>query len=308
MLSGEDRQRIEAEERFRREVRNEINPPTRHDWKAALFAGDNVKWIASTLLIPITVFVWGQIDKAKHQASLDQELKINTTRQDVGQLTALLPGLSSDDERQRSLALVVLSQLVSSRTAADPLNAAYNQIRKQVDQDRNSDDPATKARAAKTDASLILGSNGRQAPDAPPSAQDLAQAPVVSTALIPAISSVKSSNFVYIQIYSDQQRALAKNLQAGLEASAVPVIGIENVVTTHGARVLASAQHGSADIRFFYAADKAAAASLVPLVEAAAPQYGRPVVRDLSASHGVAKPGTVEIWFPCGPKGTRCGG
>lgn len=302
MLTDAEKKRIRAEENFRNALRAELAPePVRKPFLSA----DNVKWLLATLVVPASVWIWGEVDKANHRASLVSEKAIAETRLDVDQLTALLPGLSSTDPKQRSLSLVVLGHLVSARHASSPLVGVYNEISNKVQDDRLNGAPEAKAAAAQTNGSLLIG-KGATAPS-PPTAQDIADAKSVPVAAPPPVSAITSENFVYIQVYRANQKAPAQKLRASLERRAgVSVLGIENVVATQGPTVLKVAQKGAIDIRYYHAEDRAAALSLTPIVAETEPDYGAPTVHDLSSRKSKARRGAIEIWYPCGPAGATC--
>jgi hypothetical protein len=113
-------------------------------------------------------------------------------------------------------------------------------------------------------------------------------------------------NYVYIQLYRETDRPAAETLRDGLRSAGVPVPGIENVVATQGNRVLARAQVGAVDVRYFRAQDRDAAQRVAADIGRLLPQMGTPTVKVVSGLK--VRPGLVEVWFPCAATLAACRG
>ena len=105
---------------------------------------------------------------------------------------------------------------------------------------------------------------------------------------------------VYIQIYGEDQRALATTLREALQRQDVPVPGIENVVQTHGADARRFAQQSAIGVRYYRAEDRAGALFTAGIIAQAVPGHQPPRLQDLSGRSGRAAPGVIEVWLPCG--------
>lgn len=290
MLTNSEKLALREEEIFRKSVRDEIQGP-----KSGLFSGENLKWIATTVAIPLAVWVATSIHEEAQTAIADG-------RKEIDQLTALLPELSKGDPT----ALAVLSDMQNVRGASKTVHEIYASVNKRAQDQQKSGDPAQAAAGAATRA--ILLENSRTPPEAPTGDAPVSSAPsvAVNRPTLSLAAAIRPETYVYTQIYWEGQRANAAALSSALRQQGVPVLGIQNVMKGRTADQLKFAQRGAVDIRFYHPEDKAAALALVPVIRSVAPSFGEPTIHDLSARSAQGKSGTLEIWYPCAAKGAAC--
>ena len=289
LLSAADKARLREQEIFRKELQAELS-----DKPKSVFNSENAKWLIATALIPISVWWYGWTSQ-----------QVVDNRQDVQQLTALLPGLTSTSPEARCVAAATLSMLVSVQGASEQLKATYDAINGRAFTNQKSGDAAARANAAQT-AGCLKQSDTTSAPtpltQAPPSDSKV---PVVAPPQPTVV--LKPEDLVYLQIYRDAQMKDATRLKDEIQRAGFPVLGIENVGTTHPDTAFTYPQVRSVDVRFYHAEDKQAALSLTTIINRVLPMTASATVHDLSGRSSPPKSGTLEIWLPCADTKQACG-
>lgn len=291
MLSAEDKQRIEEEERLRSDLRAELDPPKKDRGLLREFlSGDSLKWLATTILIPLAAFATTL--GLQYCSEPNRE-----GREDVTQLTGLLPALASSDQTQRCVALAVLREMGSIAKTGSALNETYEMISGEALADRNAGSPDVKTKGAKAAACLSppshAQSGGTPLPPSKPAPVSVAAAPP------------RKDEIVYLQIYHNDQLRAAQSLTSALQAAGIPVSQvIDDVGSDHGPGPISFAQTGTIDIRYYYQDDLPLAAGLANIVKQVSGQ--NPTLRDLSGRLQKASKGVLEIWYPCAEEKVPC--
>ena len=306
--SDEDRARIAEAQAPRQPPPRDTDPPAKGFWRA-LAAPENVRWIVVSLMIPLATGIWSYFDSKQHEAERRQQADLAEARKDVDQVTALIPSLVSDKPAERVIGISVLSSLATARKAGPGITAAYRQIQLVVGAGQDSTNPVERKEAAINAESILQGSSGAASGGgALSSTATDASATTTRTAVAltaPAMADAKP-RYVYIQLFRDADRAAAQQLQDSLRQAGVPVPGIENVVSTQGARMLATGQLRTIDVRYFREADRDAALRVASDIGKLLPAFGAPTVKAVSGLARQVRPGLVEVWFPCADTRDAC--
>ena len=306
IISDARREEIRKEEELRAEMRRELEgeeaePAFR--WRGMLRDRTIATTILTAIVIPFVIWLVGQIGVAWKQADtarLKAETERNAAaervlaeqRADITQMTPLIPyfALPADD-RARLVALRVLGALRRARendlAVADVFQTASDEGRQLL----ASTDATQREQGRQISEALAPPASG-VAIAAPPPSGDPVRREVVDPAAKPAR--------VYIQIYGENQRALAATLRDALQGHDVPVPGIENVVQTQGADARRFAQRSAIGVRYYRAEDRAGALFTAAIVAQAFPGQPAPRLQDLSSRSARAAPGVIEVWLPCG--------
>lgn len=196
---------------------------------STLLGSDNVRWVATSLVIPFSVFLWGQYSDAQSSAEqktrrdiADKEINakkaIETTQRNVELVIRLLPDLSKgDDSRERLNALAVIRVLEAGGNLSPELRAAL-EANLDALQDKIQPDGTL---SSKADLKVVE----TLAKSAPTSAAYELYAAKAQTMTIPGVKA-------YIQIFDDAQRSQAEALQTLARGMGIAAPGIDNVVAT----------------------------------------------------------------------------
>jgi hypothetical protein len=284
MLDEEQRRRIQAEETFRKSVRDELDPPKDRPLLQKLTEPDVLKWLVTTLIIPLTVFAWNFGAQAREEA-----------RKDVDELRGLAPLLISDKPKEKAFGMTVLKMLADSRGAAPTLGDVYRNLDTQNLSDRRSGDPQRVTPAVTVTETLAHGNPNAKtqfnaAPETGTSAKPPAKVP--DTAPLPSLA--------FVQYYAESQRPAVDRLVAALRSDGVPIPGVENVGRTHPDTAFKYPQKNFVSVRYFRDSDREAALALGTRVERTLAGPSAPKVEVQRARTAATVPqGQVEIWFPC---------
>jgi len=293
-LSDADKQKIADQIQIAKLVQNEISSKEPESVWQKIFSSDNIKWGFTALAIPFTAYI----------TNLLNENNV-ISRQDVIQVTALIPSLSSDNTYSRKIAFCTLGELRLAEKGRDlAATHLYDAVSLLLQADAENGNPQQKELAAQGKVCLNpdrrdrRGQKSQKAPDL--NVQNVQTLDVQKNQNITKISDsvISNNSFVYIQIYDEETRKNAKDLEKKLEQQGVSVAGIENVVTTNPLTALKYPQRGSIDIRYYNAADQSAAASVASFVRSAAGAGVKTTIRDLTGRGSTVKPGSIEIWYP----------
>ncbi|MBV9882202.1 MAG: hypothetical protein JO276_04260 [Sphingomonadaceae bacterium] len=305
-VSDARREEIRKEEEIRAEMRRELEardapPPFR--WRGMLQDRAMATTILTVIVIPFVIWLVGQIGVAWTQAEtarLKAETERNAAAQrilaeqraDITQMTPLIPyfALPADD-RARLVALRVLGALRRARESDLAVADVFQTASDEGQQLLASTDAAQRAQGRQISEALAPPASGVTVAAPPPSGD-----PVRGDALDPSARPGR----VYIQIYGEDQRALATTLREALQRQDVPVPGIENVVQTHGGDARRFAQQSAIGVRYYRAEDRAGALFTAGIIAQAVPGHQPPRLQDLSGRSGRAAPGVIEVWLPCG--------
>jgi len=255
---------------------------------------DNAKWIAVTLVIPLTTWLFGmwqervETIRAESAAEIERsrqaaEMRIADARSDVAAMTALLPALADTDPQRSGLATDILKRLQQAQHGDSKLDEVIAAIEKRIAIRRNSSNPAERELGARQAEAIA------QASGAGPVTAQPVPAAAVTAAQLAAARAVKP-NIVYIQIYSDTQLPAAKEAQARLRQAGVAVPGIENVGRLlRGRRIAQTGQ-----VRFFNDGDIGRARWTADVMNGLGGSWS---VRRTRVAQAVPT-GQLEIWWP----------
>lgn len=289
LLSVADKARLREQEVFRKELRAELNDKPKSIWSS-----EDVKWLITTAIIPLSVWWFGWTAQ-----------QVVDNRQDVAQLTALLPGLTSPSPEARCVAAATLSMLVSVKGASEQLKATYGAIKGRASTNQKAGDPTVRANAAQTVG--CLNQPDTAAAPVPPTQAVPDHTQVAVNKPPPPTSTLKPDDLVYLQIYRDSQLQDATRLKEEIQRAGFPVLGIENVATTHPDTAFIYPQLRSVDVRFYYPEDRQAALGLTTIINQVLPMMISATVHDLSGRNSKPKSGALEIWLPCASNKQACG-
>lgn len=196
---------------------------------SALLGSDNFRWVATSLAIPFSVFLWGQYSDAQSSAEqktrrdiVEKEIKarqeIETTQRNVELVIRLLPDLSKgDDSRERLNALAVIRVLEADGKLSPELRGA---LEANLDALQDKIQP-NGTLSSKADLKVVE----TLAKSAPTSAAYELYAAKAQTMTIPGVKA-------YIQIFEDAQRPQAEALQMLARGMGIAAPGVENVAAT----------------------------------------------------------------------------
>lgn len=240
MLTDQEKERIQEEESFRTEIRNELNslrekhPKSNSTFLDRLISSDNTRWLATTIAIPLSVAVWGfytnrlaeQEHAAQERASAEQrqqERDMAAGQRSVELVIELLPALEKPPGTiSRLNAIAVVQTLEKVGKLTPELRAAFENGKTQI-------------------AALYDPKIGFTNPGAQKEAEYLASI-AKSDQRYGYISENNSQiggvigSQVYIQIFSENQKEIAYAVQKAIRDIGVGAPGIENVTATAQAR------------------------------------------------------------------------
>ncbi len=237
---------------------------------------ETLRSLLTALIIPLVLglagWAWSLTPMGRAAA---QESR---AREEVDEVSKLLPAALASGDGRRIVRIVL-------------------NTRAQTDKDPQSVVARTLA-AFQEQAKSVYGAAPPPVQNAPPPPPAATITPVQARNNSVLNNSFVAPGIVYIQIYADAQKADAQKVVAALNAQAVPVAGIENVLTTHPDLDLRYAQRGRIGVRFYRQDDRRAADYVAAQI---AQTLDEPVAtQDLSGRPTAAavKAGLVEVWFP----------
>ena len=306
VISDARREEIRKEEEIRAEARRELEAakaPPDFSWKGMLRDRNIATTILTALIIPFVIWMVGQIGVAWKQADTERfkaeternaaaERALAEQRADITQMTPLIPYFALPaDSRARLVALRVLGALRRARESDLAVADVFQTASDEGTQLLGSTDAGERAQGRQISEALAPPASGIPVAAPPPRGD-----PVPAGATGPSARPGR----VYIQIYSETQRALAATLRDALQRQDVPVPGIEDVVRTQGADARRFAQRAAIGVRYYRAEDRAGALFTASIIGQTFPRDPPPRVQDLSGRSGRAPPGVIEVWLPCG--------
>ena len=305
-VSDARREKIRQEEEIRADVRRQLaeeKAPPALSWRTLLRDRTIAATILSALIFPFVIWLVGQIGVAWKQADTERfkaetertaaaERVLAEQRADISQMTPLIPYFAGPaDDRARLVALRVLGALKRARENDPAVAEVFQAASDEGSELLVSTDSAQRERGRQISEALAPPASGISIAAPPPSGD-----PIRGQVTGPAAKPGR----VYIQIYGENQRAIASTLREALQRQDVPVPGIENVVQTRGADARRFAQQSAIGVRYYRAEDRAGAVFTAGVIGQALPGNQPPRLQDLSSRSGHAAPGVVEVWLPCG--------
>jgi len=288
-------QTLVSDEFIRNEVRDAIAAAKKAQKGpiASLVASDNVRWIATTLAIPLAVYLWGHhetemADKARterqqqDQVRADHERGLQAARQNVGLVIQLLPDINKGEESQeRRNALEVMKALEDQGELPPALRTAFSKSLKEIS--LKTDGRATTASGR--EQLEIAGKNA-------PTSSDIESGKATPSAIV--VPGVK----VYIQIFNDARLGDAQKVQAIARKLGIAAPGIENVTVTAAKRNRPPPGGYDVPVLLVFKQDDMKGANL--LVDAVGKEAGiQLLVRDRSniPAFKNVPAGQLEVWF-----------
>ena len=287
-LSQEDMElvaRITREERLRQYVRRKMEPAPESFLRrilggttSFLFDKETLRTILTVAFIPLAVWYVSAQDR-----------DIADARQDVDEVTKLVPSLASSDQ-SAFLAYVTLQELQKKRPNSGIISALL-------------------------DAAAYSANAGVRRSIATLNALNVPKAPLNSVNAAPPSSSVNVSTIVsppiikpklvYLQFYGDDDNDTVTALQNALINDGISAPGPENV--GNGPGMKRNPQTTNIGVRYFNASDQPAAAYTAKLLEdtlqnipnSSLPKNTSVVIQNLTERTLKANPGTLEVWLPC---------
>lgn len=248
------------------------------------------------MAIPLAVFLWGHqaakeakraedVRSTMEQEALRQRQAVETAQRNFDLVIKLLPNLNRDDSsRERRNALAVLAALEREGQLDKALRAAFVENVSILD-NAVASDGSVKSVPQLQELEIL----GRGSPSSAEISSGAAAAP---TLVVPGTK-------VYIQIFDDEQRALAHQIQEAARALGIAAPGIENVINTAAKRGKHPPMgYKRSTLLVFKRADLALAIRLAEKVkDLTGIELERKVLADESAFDKVPA-GQLEIWLP----------
>lgn len=309
VLTDEERARLLAQEQLKAEIRAEMAKPGKarpESWLGKLLASDNFRWVAGSIAIPLAVWLWGQhaaqegaASRAAAAKEAEAERKhrynVETAHRNVDLVIKLLPALNQPQASLERLNALAIMKALEEHGQLSPalgasLHANVERLRGQVAQDGTLNN-----REARQEVEALAKS-------APSSTEiaEMASAAASAAGKPPAPSStvVVPGTKVYVQIFNEEQRALATQMQAAARELGIAAPGIENVVTAAAKRGKPSPQgYDAPTLLLFKKSDEALAARLAQEV---AKRTGTKLTLSDRSSQAAFKnvpAGQLEIWL-----------
>lgn len=242
---------------------------------ASLLSSDNVRWIVTALVIPLTAWLWGQSQERQAALAREQAAVIANAQRNADLVIRLLPALSkAPGEPERENALAIVTMLAAKGDLDPALKAAFERV-------RGSLTPA--------EVEIVA----RNAPVSEGRADTFASAASEPTAWMQLPGAR-----LYVQIFDERQRERAEAVQAEARTLNLAAPGVENVVRSASAKGRAAPQGYDAPVLlFFKPEDRATAERLAAALQAKLDL--RVSLRDRSSNAAFAKvpAGQLELWF-----------
>lgn len=261
------------------------------------WAGEGVRWLIVTLLIPFAGFVWNEVQKHEverqkvlERVRADEQTRVANARSESDIVIRLLPALASGDEASpmRGIALAVLLNLANRQALSLELVGSV-QVAVDSAQQRLREGKATPAERAAL-------SRIAAATDRPSDGGDEAKPPPAPGGATTAVQAFRVQvPRVYIQIFEDADSDRARELQDWIVSKQRWLApGIENVVAT-AARANRKPPLGTsaASVRYFNDEDRSRAEDVATYLR----RTGVPEVA-VQLVKAKAPPGQLEVWFP----------
>lgn len=299
-LTEDERQRLRDEELYRAQLRREMEPtrapPGTLERISAFFEGKVGFWLLTTVVAGLAVKLSAEFGNWINHSELEQRAQAEQvraaaeqSRQELDTVMKIMPLLVSDQPAQGRLGVVLLNSVAAAsgvqQKTADQITAALQSL---VALGAAPDaSPQARAQADQVARLLDAGSNTvAAAPGASASGAVAATAPVRVAA--PALQAVTLPARVYVQIGSEDRRALAQQALAALQQVGVLTPGIERVPTR-----AVPVRH-----QLRYCPDKVSDTTLQAVQQALSPLLNPLDMTPLKPSQcGNVRPNHLELWL-----------
>ena len=274
LLNNEEKFRIRMEEMFRHECRQNLESKDKKSsaGKAWSFLNSTLGiWFLSTCVVGLITFLYTEQQEKERAETERKQNEIEHARRNASMVTVLLPYLASDEEKEWRIAIKVTEYLKLNGELPGELESALAGI-------------------VVPRADSIKSSQGQQA-------KINAAAAVID---LQAVTQAQKNNTgvgslparVYIQIANEEQRSIAKNLQASLRAENFLAPGVENV----GGKARTP---NEIEVRYYRDEEKEEAVRLINLlkkIDLDAAVKSTP--QKIPGTGRGTRPRHYEIWFP----------
>jgi hypothetical protein len=266
MLSPEEIEKIKEQEAIRLQLRKELTPEKRRGfWE--LLNSQFALWLLGSVVLSGVTYYWNHKNDDRVAQEKNLEKVLITQREDSQFLLQLLPSLTHVDHDVRLRAVDVIKTRYPEDKIPIPIQRLMANI---ITEATSLPDLIQPEETKRLIASAVSSLDKLSQPD-----------PAVTATFqqLPAR--------VYLQIFSEQQREKAKEIQLNLGKQGFIVPGIENVQDkSHPVK--------ETQIRYFNESDKDSANKVKDVLN----QNGYSKVEVLSVPLKVKpKPGTIEVWF-----------
>lgn len=317
VLEDAAKQRIFAEERFRADIAGTLKSlgAPRQSAFAHFFGSDNFRWIAVTLVIPFTVWVWGTYSDsiAKREAETrekaaqteaksredtlrkdaESKLRLETVQRNVELVSTLLPYLADADANKQDLAMAIVGQMRLEANFPQTLEVAFRAIIERRQQ------RATAPQATPSD----LRELEKAARFAEPSPLK-GGGPPTKVAGLPTISLPPR---VYIAFFLDQDSAQAGKLQEFFRSRKLLVPAVQRM--SRDTAISPGQPPTSNELRLFYFSqeDQSLAESIGSDMMKAGFPLSKEGIRLVNVERVTSTRQRFEVWFPNPPSERRPG-
>jgi len=275
-LSESEKLHIRTEELYRKQISADLNKkkeePKNKIWE---FVNSSFGiWFFSTCIVGLITFLYSQHQERIQQANEKIEAQTRederqkeeaqeNARRNASMVTLLLPYLTSEDEKEWRIAIEVTKYLKQNSQLPPELESALEGIVLTPSQSMTQTAEFNDKRKA---AAIVLDATSNQ------------QLNIPEGTLPPR---------VYIQIASESQRPVARQLENHLSNNNFLAPGIENVSKK-------ASCPDSTEVRYFQQDEKDEATRLVKLIQGVTTVRKTP---QLITPHGNSRPRHYEIWF-----------
>ncbi len=266
MLTPDEIQKIKEQETIRLQLQRELTPERRRGiWE--LLNSQFALWLLGSVLLSGITYYWNHRNdqRLENEKHLEQQLVVQ--REDSQFLIQLLPSLTSSDRNVQLRAVDV----IKTRYPEDKFPAAIQRLIANIVVEASAQPNAQQPDETKR---LIASA-----------ARTLDRLPEQDPAVASAIQQLPAR--VYLQIFDEQDRAKAKQIQSGLRQQGFIAPGIENV----GNKAQTVKQ---TEIRFFNDSDKDSANKVRDILNQSG--IGQVQILQLQIKTKVS-PGTIEVWL-----------
>lgn len=300
-LTEDERQRLRDEELYRAQLRREMEPtrapPGTLERLSAFFEGKVGFWLLTTVVAGLAVKLSAEFGNWINHSELEQRAKAEQvraaaeqSRQELDTVMKIMPLLVSDQPAQGRLGVVLLNSVAAAsgvqKGTVDQITAALQSVVALG----AAPDASPQARAQADQVARLLDAGGSPTAVAPGAGGSGAAtvATAATRVAAPALQAVTLPARVYVQIGSEDRRALARQALAALQQAGVLTPGIERVATRS-----VPARH-----QLRYCPDKVSDTTLQAVQQALSPLLNPLDMTPLKPSQcGNVRPNHLELWL-----------